>query len=165
MKVILLVGLPGSGKSTYAARERLPVLSSDELRHLLLDEVTDQTANRQVFATLRYLLRTRLQLHRAVTCIDATNLTRHERRQYIRTAQLYGAEAEAVFFDVPLAVCKERNLARARNVPDDIMIRMAGRLAPPSLAEGFTRILVVRATDVAPAPSPLPATASDLQRR
>ncbi|MBI4906864.1 MAG: AAA family ATPase [Acidobacteria bacterium] len=164
MKLILLVGLPGSGKSTYAAAQKLPVLSSDDTRALLLDDITNQSANRIVFAMLRRLLRARLELRRPVTCIDATNLTRAERRQYIRTAQLYGAAIEAVYFDVPLDVCKQRNLARERNVPDDIMDRMAARLRVPTLEEGFTRVEYVRATDAAPPTTPAPAATSTLPR-
>lgn len=150
MRVILLVGLPGSGKSTYAAEQRLPVLSSDEMRRLLFDDITDQSGNRLVFSLLRRMLRMRLELRRSITCIDATSLTRNERRPYIRTAQMYGAEVEAVFFDVPIEVCKERNRARDRNVPEEIMDRMAGRLRAPSREEGFRRVVVVRATDAAP---------------
>jgi predicted kinase len=140
----LLVGLPGSGKSTYAASQGWRVLSSDGLRELLLDDVTDQSANIAVFRTLRSLLVTRLKLRRPVTCIDATNLTRKERRPYVVLAGMYGADAEAVFLDVAAGVCRERNRARQRNVPEEIMDRMAAKLQPPVEAEGFTRVSVVR---------------------
>lgn len=161
-RVILLVGLPGSGKSTYAARHGLPVLSSDSIRGLLLDDVTDQSINRRIFAELRRLLRLRLELRRPVTCIDATNLTSAERRPYIRIAQMYGADAEAVFFDVPAAVCKRRNSGRSRVVPEDVLDRMAARLHRPALEEGFTRVTEANsapATDAAPEATPGPEPA------
>ncbi|MDX1983889.1 MAG: ATP-binding protein [Bryobacteraceae bacterium] len=142
-RVIVLVGLPGSGKSTYAASRGYRVLSSDGLREMLLDDVTDQTANIAIFRTLRSLLVTRLKLRRPVTCIDATNLTRKERRPYVVLAGMYGADVEAVYFDVPAAVCRQRNRARERNVPEEILDRMAAKLQPPGEAEGFTRITVV----------------------
>lgn len=142
-RLILLVGLPGSGKSTYAVAQSLPVLSSDETRRLLLDDATDQSENRKIFRMLRALLRQRLALRRPVTCIDATNLTPYERRPYVVTAQLYGARAEAVFFDVPLEVCLARNAERERNVPVDVLERMAQRLVPPRSEEGFAAITVV----------------------
>ena len=44
-----------------------------------------------------------------MTYIDATNLTRRERRAYIKTAQLYDFHVEALFFDTPVEVCKEQN--------------------------------------------------------
>lgn len=142
-KVILLVGLPGSGKSTYAARQGWPVLASDEIRRVLLDDARDQGANRAVFALLRRLLRMRLELGRPVTCVDATNLTVMERRPYVKTAQMYGAEIEAVYLDVPVGVCMQRNLGRARVVPPEVVERMAGRLVAPSVEEGFSGVRVV----------------------
>ncbi len=143
-KVILLVGLPGSGKSTWAASRNLPVLSSDSLRVLLLDDVESQAANGAVFRMLRTLLVTRLKLGRPVTCVDATNLTRKERRPYCVLAQMYGAEIEAVFFDLPAELCRERNRARSRNVPEEIMDKMTAKLQAPSEAEGFARVEVRR---------------------
>jgi len=145
--------LPGSGKSTYLARLGVNALSSDEMRRLLIDDPTDQTIHRRVFAALRYLVRERLTLGRAETYIDATNLTLSDRRPYIKLAQLYGAEAEALFFDVPLEVCLERNLRRPRVVPEDALREMARRLRPPSLAEGFSRISIIEFN----LPEPFPA--------
>jgi len=79
-----------------------------------------------------------------VTVVDATNITRHERRAYIRIAEWYGASAEAVFFDVPLEACLERNRRRARVVPEEAVRRMAQRLVPPSEDEGFLEVSVFR---------------------
>lgn len=146
-RIILLIGLPGCGKSTYARRQRFPVLSSDELRQLLMDDATDQTINRRVFALLRRLLRLRLELKRPVTCIDATNLTVRERRPYVILGQMYDADVEAIFFDISAKVCKRRNRGRRRVVPEDVLDQMAGRLRPPTIEEGFQRITVVDATN------------------
>jgi predicted kinase len=142
--VILLVGLPGAGKTTYLKRRGLNALSSDATRLLLLDDETDQSQQPRVFSALRYLLTTRLRIGRKRTYIDATNLTPWERRPYIKLAQRYGYETQAIFFNVPLEFCERRNRRRKRNVPDDVMERMARRLVPPTREEGFTRITVVR---------------------
>jgi predicted kinase len=121
-------------------------LSSDAIRRLLADDETDQTIHERVFETLRYLLRQRLALGRPVTYIDATNLTPQERAPYIGIAKSYGVGVEALFFDAPLELCRERNAARARVVPEDALGKMADKLKPPSSEEGFYRISVISAT-------------------
>ena len=106
LRIVVLVGLPGSGKSTYVEQLGAGVLSSDTIRKLLADDETIQTIHDRVFQTLRYLLRHRLELGRPVTYIDATNLTPQERRPYIGIGKTFGCTLEAVYFDVPLAVCR-----------------------------------------------------------
>ncbi len=139
-----MVGLPGSGKSTYLERLGVTPLSSDAIRQLLADDATDQSIHGRVFATIRYLLRQRLAIGRALTYVDATHLTPAERRPYVKMARLHGCDVEAVFFDVPLAVCIARNRVRARVVPVEAMRKMAATLVPPKAAEGFSRVTVVR---------------------
>jgi predicted kinase len=140
MRIVVLVGLPGSGKTTYVEKLGGVALSSDAVRRLLADDETIQTIHDRVFETLRYLLGHRLALRRPVTYIDATNLTPEERRPYIGIGKAEGCELEAVFFDIPLEVCRERNRKRHRVVPDEALAGMAGRLVPPSITEGFDRI-------------------------
>jgi predicted kinase len=93
---------------------------------------------------MRSLLRARLIARMPWNYVDATNLSPHERRQWIKMAQSFGYEVQAVFFDVPLAVCMERNAKRDRPVSDDVMQKMAERLKPPAFDEGFSKITVVR---------------------
>lgn len=141
-RIVVLVGLPGSGKSTYVAG-REGVLSSDELRRLLCDDPANQMIHARVFGLLRRLLRTRLELGRPVTYIDATNLSPRERRPYLKLGEQFGCKVDAVFLNVPVEECRRRNRRRGRIVPDRAIQAMARRLVAPSSEEGFNRVIVV----------------------
>jgi predicted kinase len=148
--VVLTIGLPGSGKTTWYKRRGVTPLSSDLLRNILFDDIAEQRYQGLVFSTLRSLLRARLIAKMPWNYVDATNLSPHERRQWIKMAKSFGYEVQAVFFDVPLAVCLERNSKRDRQVTDEVMHKMAERLRPPAFKEGFDKITVVRVKGAAP---------------
>ena len=153
--VVLAIGLPGSGKTTWYKRRGVTPLSSDLLRSILFDDITEQRYQGLVFSTLRSLLRARLIAKMPWNYVDATNLSPHERKQWIKMAKSFGYEVQAVFFDVPLSVCLERNSKRDRQVTDEVMHKMAERLRPPTFKEGFEKITVVR---VKGHPGTLPVT-------
>jgi predicted kinase len=142
--VVLAIGLPGSGKSSWFKRHNITPLSSDMLRSLLFDDPTEQRYQDLIFSNLRSMLKARLIARRPISYVDATNLTPHERLSWIKLAKDYGYEVHAVFFDVPLEVCLERNQRRQRVVTEDVMRRMAAKLRAPAFDEGFTKITVVR---------------------
>ena len=142
--VVLAIGLPGSGKSSWFKRHKITPLSSDLLRVLLFDDPTEQRFQDLIFSNLRSMLKARLIARRPTNYVDATNLSPHERNGWIKLAKDYGYEVQAVFFDVPVEVCLERNQRRERKVPEDAMRRMASKLKPPAFDEGFSKITVVR---------------------
>jgi predicted kinase len=142
--VVLAIGLPGSGKSSWFKRHNIVPLSTDMLRSLLFDDVREQRFQDLVFSNLRSMLKARLIAKRPMNYVDATNLTPQERQHWIKLARDYNYEVHAVFFDVPLEVCLDRHQRRDRVVPEDVMRRMAAKLKPPSFDEGFAKITVVR---------------------
>jgi predicted kinase len=140
----LAIGLPGSGKSSWFKRHNIAPLSSDLLRALLFDDPTEQRFQDLIFSNLRSMLRARLIARRPMNYVDATNLTPQERHNWIKLSNDFGYEVQAVYFDVPVEVCLERNQRRRRVVPEDVMRRMAAKLRPPTFEEGFTKITVVK---------------------
>ena len=142
--VILAIGLPGSGKSSWFKRNNITPLSTDMLRTLLFDDATEQRFQDLVFSNLRSMLKARLIARRPLNYVDATNLTPQERHSWIKLAKDFGYEVQAVYFDVPADVCLERNQKRERKVDEAILRRMADKLKAPTFDEGFTKITVVK---------------------
>jgi predicted kinase len=142
--VVLAIGLPGSGKSSWFKRHNIRPLSSDLLRELLFDDAEEQRFQDLVFSNLRSMLKARLIARRPMSYVDATNLTPHDRQSWIKLAKDYGYDVQGVFFDVPLEVCMERHHRRNRVVSEDVMRKMAAKLKPPTFEEGFSKLTVVR---------------------
>ena len=90
------------------------------------------------------MLKARLIARRPINYVDATNLTSHDRHSWIKLAKDFGYEVHAVFFDVPLEVCLERNQKRERVVAEDVVRRLASKMKQPTFEEGFSKITVVR---------------------
>jgi predicted kinase len=153
-RIVLAVGLPGSGKSTWLQQNEANPISSDAIRLQLMDDEGNQTVNGRVFELIRVLLRHRIELRRSVTFIDATNLTRKDRKPFITMARQHRCMIEALWFDAPLAVCKARNAARMRRVPDYAMDLMAAKFVPPSVEEGFDCVTVAPADEALPGKPP-----------
>lgn len=115
------------------------------MRLLLSGDETNQNIHGKVFAAMRYLLRSRLEIGSSPTIVDATNLRRRDRKQWLRLIAKYGAVSEAVHFDVPLKLALKRNGNRPRVVPSEVIEQMFNGLQPPTESEGFFRITTISA--------------------
>jgi protein phosphatase len=111
--LVVLVGVSGSGKSSFAARHFLPteVVSSDFCRGLVADDENDQTATEAAFAVLHFIVGQRLARGR-LTVVDATNVQPESRKALVRLAKEHHALAVAIVLDVPKEVCNEHNASR-----------------------------------------------------
>ena len=134
------VGLPGSGKTTFV--ENHPYLywhSSDEMRERLFGTMDEQRYNDVVFYNLHKEIKNDLAMGRSCY-YDATNLTARLRKNIVREFRDYADEIIAVYFNEPIAVCKERNSKRKRVVPEEVIDKMALKMTAPELGEGFDEI-------------------------
>ena len=144
----MLVGLPGSGKSTYAAEQYLKtgvhVCSSDAIRAELGD-VNDQSNNEQVFRILHRRIKELLRNGESVI-YDATNLvakTRKATLTRLRQALDQDFIAVADVIVCSLSECKRRQDERDRKVPDEVIDRMARQFQTPWYNEGWDTINVI----------------------
>ncbi|HET9516486.1 MAG TPA: AAA family ATPase, partial [Actinoplanes sp.] len=149
LALVALVGISGSGKSTFARRHFAPtqVLSSDYFRALVADDENDQSASRDAFDVLHYVAGKRLKAGR-LTVVDATNLQSHARAALITTAREHDVLPVAIVLDVPESVAWERTQARPdRTFGRQVLTRMSRdlRKSVHQLArEGFRKVHVLR---------------------
>ncbi|WP_327233929.1 polynucleotide kinase-phosphatase [Streptomyces sp. NBC_01317] len=113
LSLVVLIGATGSGKSTFAARHFKPteVISSDFCRGLVADDENDQSASRDAFDVLHYIVGKRLAAGR-LTVVDATNVQQESRRQLVRIAREHDVLPIAIVLDLPEEVCAARNADR-----------------------------------------------------
>ena len=152
--LVVLIGVAGSGKSTFAARHFHPdeVLSSDAFRGIVGEGEWDQAVSRPAFAALHRALDRRLSAGRT-SVVDATNVTDWSRGVLLARARSSSRPALAVVFDLPLAVCLEQNAERGgsgRGVPPFAIRRqyreLRRSLRDPAglLHEGFDEVYRLR---------------------
>ncbi|MCM4081703.1 polynucleotide kinase-phosphatase [Paractinoplanes hotanensis] len=152
LALVALVGISGSGKSTFARTHFRPtqVLSSDYFRGLVADDENDQSASAEAFDALHYVAGKRLTAGR-LTVVDATNLQPHGRAALVRLARDHDVLPVAIVLDVPEALAWERTEARAdRDFGRQVLSRMHRdlRRSLGSLTrEGFRKVHVLRGPD------------------
>lgn len=152
--LVVLVGIPGSGKTTYARRllarcRAMRLVSPDIIRERLYPGYEQgkaehrQMNHRRVFAIAYREVAAALDAGQDVI-FDATSLTRARRRKLLRLAEGFGAVPIAHYFPVALPLALTRNAAHRRRVPAGIIAHMLKILQPPTQEEGFARVVVHR---------------------
>jgi protein phosphatase len=152
LSLVALVGVSGSGKSTFASRHFRPteVLSSDFCRGLVADDPNDQSVSGDAFEVLHYIAGKRLAAGR-LTVVDATNVQPRPRQQLVELARAHDVLPVAIVLDVPESVALERNASRPdRDFGPHVVRRQRGELRRSLRSlekEGFRRVIVLRSVD------------------
>lgn len=157
-KLMYVVGVPGSGKSTFAQelakREYASILSTDDIRQELFGDSRKQKNTRIIYEELFSRAQHLLSQHHNVI-IDATNIDRKKRMKGL--SKFSNVYKECFYLDTPLAVCLSRNAVRKRKVDETIINKMYKFFEFPMLGEGWDDIHIVHT------PSPYRITQDDLQ--
>jgi predicted kinase len=132
-----MVGLQGSGKSTWVRAhlaETHVVVSKDHWPNARRREARQRRVVAELLAEGRS------------TVVDNTNPTLEDRAPLVAAARAAGVGVRAVWLDTPVPVCAARNDTREgrARVPPAGLYGTAARFVPPSTAEGFERVDVVR---------------------
>lgn len=146
--LVVLIGVSGSGKSTFAAKHfgRYETLSSDAFRGLVADDENDQSATAAAFDALRYVASKRLEQNR-LTVIDATNVQPAARKSMIDLARAHDVLPVAIVLDVPEKLAVARNAERAdRDFGASVVHRQHDQLRRSLKGlgrEGFRRVHIL----------------------
>lgn len=148
-KVIMGIGVPGSGKTTilktFAEKNNYSYICPDDIRFELTGDHSNQTKNKEVWKIAYDRVGKELQSGNTVV-FDATFVNEKQRKDFISYIKEEGAEkVQGVFLDVPIKIAKERNASRERVVPEYVMDRMHKMLQEfsPEIRDGFDSLFVL----------------------
>lgn len=143
--LVMLQGLPGSGKSTvanalsetYSKQGRnVKIHSSDSLRKELYGDENSQEHNGELFNELHR--RMREDLNNGITVIyDATNLSKKNRIAFLNEIKNINCVKTCISMITPFEDCLKMNAQRERKVPEEVIKRMYMNWQPPDYSEGF----------------------------
>lgn len=143
----MLVGLPGSGKSTYAEElivtEHAFYISSDNYREMLLNDINDQSNNQLVFEKMKQDTIDDLNLGINIV-YDATNINYKKRMALLQElkSKCNNVYYKCILVACPIEDCIERNDNRDRHVPVDVIYKMRNRFTVPAYYEGWDEIKI-----------------------
>lgn len=133
-EVVVLSGLPGSGKDTWVkenATDREVISLDDIRRELEVDPADDQSA-----VVAAAYDRAKVLLRRGEPFVwNATNVSRILREKVIGLCAAYKARVRVVYLEPPITLIRERNGGRVKPVPERVWERLFDKLDVPTLAE------------------------------
>jgi predicted kinase len=144
LRFIILSGLPGSGKSTYAAQLaqeiEAEIVCPDTLRKEVTGSESDMSRDGYIWGSLvEERIKLIVLIHGKSVIFDATQINQKSRKSITYIAkQLKNIDLECHYFEPDVKVAKFQNLKRDRKVPENIIDNFAMRWETPSLDEGFT---------------------------
>ena len=109
LSLVMLVGVSGAGKSTFAARHFGPfeVVSSDTCRGIVSNDPNNQAATAPAFELLETIVGKRLEAG-LLTVVDATNVKPQDRARLVKLARSHHVLSAAIVLNLPLKEVKER---------------------------------------------------------
>ncbi|WP_338155521.1 AAA family ATPase [Arsenicicoccus dermatophilus] len=148
LSLVVLIGVSGSGKSSFAREKFGPyeAVSSDTCRALVCGDENDQSASADAFELLHHLVGTRLR-RGLLTVVDATSTRKEARADLVRVAREHDVLPVAIVLDVDPSVAIERNRHRPERDFGEGPVRRQHRQLKSSLRalqrEGFRQVTVL----------------------
>src|SRR6266702_72131 len=152
LSFVVLIGVSGSGKSTFARKHFKPteILSSDSCRGLVSDDENSQAATKDAFEVLHFIARKRLAAGK-LTVVDATNVQPESRKPLVEIAREFHCLPVAIVLDLPERVAHDRNKTRPDRDFGPHVIRQQAQQLHRSLRglerEGFRHVHVLKSLE------------------
>jgi len=152
LSFVVLVGMSGSGKSTFARKhfKSTEILSSDYCRGLVSDDENSQAATKDAFDVLHFIARKRLAAGK-LTVVDATNVQPESRKPFVEIAREFHCLPVAIVLDLPERVAHDRNQSRPDRDFGSHVIRQQAQQLHRSLRglerEGFRHVYVLKSVE------------------
>jgi protein phosphatase len=152
LSFVVLIGVSGSGKSTFARKhfKATEILSSDYCRGLVSDDENSQAATKDAFEVLQFIARKRLAAGK-LTVVDATNVQPESRKPFVTIAREFHCLPVAIVLDLPERMAHDRNKTRSDRNFGPHVIRQQAQQLHRSLRglehEGFRHVHVLKSLE------------------